>query len=88
MIYATMALMPIQSERWDGSRTGPSRPSSIAAPETGRGQCGVERIAASIIAGFTAMMYRHGEKRRKEPPITSLETVLPRSDILKNLSSM
>ena len=43
--------------------------------------------AASIIAGFTAMMYAMA-RNVVRPPITSLETALPRSDILKNLSSM
>lgn len=42
--------------------------------------------AASIIAGFTAMMYDMARNVVK-PPMISVETVLPLSEILKNLST-
>ena len=43
--------------------------------------------AACIIAGFTAMMYDMA-KNVVRPPMISVGTVLPRAEILKNLSTL
>ena len=73
-----MALMPIPEASAMGRFA--NRPIAVSAALNGI-------PAASIIAGFTAMMYAMA-RNVVRPPMTSLETVLPRSDILKNLSSM